>query len=689
MDFLNAGRDKVIEHLEEYYGKECVCHVGTYSEMGVKSSLKDICRVLEIPFQESNDITKAIDSINDSANVEFKDLDAMEHGNENEQAAWDKFHVLETKYAEIFRLARAFEGIPRNQGVHASAILVTPMPVTDLFPVRYKDGVAVTLYHGKQLEHYGAIKYDFLGLKTIDVITKALENIPEIKDIFDLYEKADIEDPKVWKYISSKETEGVFQIESNMMKGIIDTIKPTRFEDLGAINAVGRPGPLAAGLPQQYGDVKNGKADVVYPIRGCDDFLDPTFGCIIYQEQLMFVSKKVAGFNDMQADSLTRKTIAKKVKAMMPMLIRCHTYGKKNCEGPEGWENDEHAPWYDPKGKYGPEIPGGIANGYTEEEILSYFKTIEKFSEYCFNKSHSQCYAYIGFLTAWLKYYYPEQFMAATLSIQDSAEDVSFYVDVCHKMGIEMAVPDINLSKSDFTPVPESHRILYGLSAVKGLGDAVVSDIVANAPYASIQDCVERIPKKSFNKKVSENLIKAGAFNWLSDNRIKLLNELHVLRKDKLKDSDGHVVKGEDGKAIFETENENLWNQSTCMAFEEATLGSHITYKSWWENLGTNEKASFDALIVSVREHKQKNGKLMAFVTLNDLETNAKIDCCVFAKQYAPLNSIFYGREGKYVTVSGKKSDKGSFIIDDASPLVREVATVFTGTDDYEAVIMA
>lgn len=498
-------------------------------------------------------------------------------------------------------------------------------------------------------------------MKTIDVIQKTIDATPEIKDIFDLYDKANINDAKVWQYIAGKNTEGVFQIESNMMKGIIDIIQPTSFEDLGAINAVGRPGPLAAGLPQQYGDVKNGKATPHYPIRGCEDFLDPTFGCVIYQEQLMHISKKVAGFNDMQADSICRKTIAKKKKAMFPMLIRCHTYGKKNCEGPEGWEKDEHAPWYDPRGKYGSEIPGGIANGYTEEEILSYFKSIEKFSEYCFNKSHSQCYAYLGFLTAWLKYYYPTEFMAAVLSMQDTPEDVKFYSDVCNSIDIKVSVPDINVSKEDFTADAEHRTILYGLSAVKGVGGAALGELIANAPYESLDDAMARIPKKAFNKRVAEGLIKAGAFDWEDTNRINLLNHLHEVRKDKM------VL--EDGSKAIAFEPPDRWNENTCMAFEQETLGTHITYRNWWEELETGETAKFTGRIKAVREHRQKNGKLMAFVTLTDEDINTDIECCVFAKQYGPLNSLLYGREGYVLHVSGKKSDKGSFIINDAQPV--------------------
>lgn len=383
VDFPWSHRDDVIHHLEDYHGKDKVAHIGTYAELGVKSGIKDICRVLEVPFLESNNITKAIDEINDSPGVTFKDIDAMKDGDEDDKKLWEKFDALEKKYPEVFRLARAFEGTPRQMGAHASGVLVMPISVTDMVPLRYVDGTAVALWTGPQVEHCGLVKCDVLGLKTLDIIQKTINKIPGIDDFDDLYNKVDIEDKKIYDLLKSKKTEGVFQVESNMMKGIIDMIQPTCFNDLVAIVSLGRPGPLKAGLPKQYGEVKSGKIKKEYPIRGCEDILDGTQGVTIYQEQLMLISKKISGFNDTQADSITRKVLAKKRKKMFPMMIRCHIYGKKNCEGPKGWEDDDHAPWYDPKGKLGAEIPGAIVNGYTEKELKKYFETIEGFSSYC------------------------------------------------------------------------------------------------------------------------------------------------------------------------------------------------------------------------------------------------------------------------------------------------------------------
>ena len=248
--------------------------------------------------------------------------------------------------------------------------------------------------------------------------------------------------------------------------------------------------------------------------------------------------------------------------------------------------------------------------------------------------------------------------MAAVLSMQDTPEDIKFYSEVCNKMDIKVTVPDINVSKEDFTADAKHRTILYGLSAIKGVGGAALGELVANAPYSSLDDAIARIPKKAFNKRVAEGLIKAGAFNFEDTNRINLLNHLHEVRKDK--------VTLEDGTKQLAYEDPAGWNENVCMKYEEETLGTHITYRNWWEELEEGEHATFTGRIKSVREHKQKNGKLMAFVTLTDESIGTDIDCCVFAKQYGPLNSLLYGREGHVLQVNGKKSEKGSFIINDA-----------------------
>jgi len=286
-DFSNLHREEVIKHLEDYYGKEKVAHIGTFGTLKVKSSVKDVARVLEVPFADSLKISKAIDAIDTDPNLTFKMVDSWKDSDEaSERNKWEAFHKLEEENQRIFTYARKFEGIPRQLGVHASGVLVTPMPVDDWVPLFYKDGTAVTLYTGPQLEEANFIKYDILGLKTLDVIVKTLHNIDPELTLDDLYNKVNRNDSKIFKMIRKKWTDGLFQIESDMMKGLVDKIQPTCFEDISAIAAIGRPGPLGAHADVNYANGKNQGELVPLPMEGCEDIFEETYNVPIYQEQL-------------------------------------------------------------------------------------------------------------------------------------------------------------------------------------------------------------------------------------------------------------------------------------------------------------------------------------------------------------------------------------------------------------------
>lgn len=351
--------------------------------MAMKVAIKDIMRALGYPATEGNKVTKELQAIMPKEiSLSFKKFEALKDDAPDDYAAFKK---IETRYEEVFRLARRFEGLLRGTGVHASGVLVTPTPITDWVPVHTTDrdgkDIIVTYYDGPQLEELRHIKFDILGLNNINIIVKTLNYINPDLTIEDLYNIVDINNESLYKDLYHGNSDTVFQLSSDMMKGLIDKVKPTEFDDIVAITSLGRPGPLSAHMDDDYAAGKN-ENKIHYAISGCEDILNPTFGCLVYQEQLMAVSKRIAGFDDSQADSITRKIIGKKKRELFPMMIRCHIYGKKNCEGPEGWENDDKAPWYDPKGKYGPEIPGALVNGYTEEEVLKYFETIEGFASY-------------------------------------------------------------------------------------------------------------------------------------------------------------------------------------------------------------------------------------------------------------------------------------------------------------------
>lgn len=386
MDFMWAKRESVIHHLEDVYGKECVCHIGTYSQEGVKSGLKDVARVLEIPYKESNDISKQLDRIAAvPPQPKFKDYDVLRDSPvEQERKQWDIFHALEEEYPELFRVARALEGCKRNFGIHASAVLAMPMPVTDVFPTRRDKttGVTVTLYPGTAVEELGGVKDDILGLKSVDCIVKTLEYIDPALTMNDLYSRMDIRDPNIYEMLAAGESDCVFQLESDMFKGILRQIQPASLDDVAAITALGRPGPISVGFPDAYAKAKNEGINPPVYLRGIENLTKDTYGVFIYQETLMQIARQVSGFSVSQSDSIMRKIIAKKKVDKLEMLRRCLIYGKKNVEGPNGWKDNPTFPWYDPDGKMGPEIPGAIKNGYTEKEMNYFYESIQGYASY-------------------------------------------------------------------------------------------------------------------------------------------------------------------------------------------------------------------------------------------------------------------------------------------------------------------
>lgn len=641
-DFSYFGRDKVIEHIKDLYGESNVAHIGTYSQMGVKSGLKDIGRALKISFDKMNALSKIIDDFKDVVppQPKFKHYDALKDGNETEKSLYAKWQKLESENKELFRLARAFEGLKRNFGVHASGILAMPCRVDDYFPTRTDaDGVTITLFIGTECEELGTAKLDILGLKTLSIIETTLKHLD--KDVPWLYDSFDIEDKKLYKLLAQAKTDCVFQLESDMFKDMMKGMKPTAFDDISAATALGRPGPLTAGLDKQYISCKNGKSDLKYPIHGIENILDNTYGVIAYQEQLMQISKQVSGFDDNQADSITRKITAKKKASLMPLMERCHIYGKKNCEGPEGWEQDDSAPWYDPKGKYGPEIKGAVANGYTPEEMKYYFEYISGFSSYAFNKSHAVAYSFTSMLTTWLKIYHPVEFFAAYLSMQ-SLEDLVRYIPLVRKEGIDVEVPDINVSNLDFTP--NGNTILFGLGSIKGVGLSSIPAIIEHRPYTSLEDAMEKIGKKAFNKRVGSALIKSGAFSNIKHNRLELMNEFYDLRKDK----DERLNNEDYGKELI-------------MSFEMETLNCPVTYTpEWFSMKDKTEVENVKVRITKVDERKDKSGNLMAFCK-GDVGGGVEIDLIVFSSIY--LNNLPYIKYDETVYLSGKKESDSKMIV--------------------------
>ena len=616
--------------------------------MGVKSGLKDVARALDIPFDEINAVSKKIDELKAFVppQPDFIDYDKLKDSPvEKEKMAWNSWNELENKHKELFRLARNFEGLKRNFGIHASACLAMPCAVTNYFPTRVdKSGIKVTLYPGTMIEDLHGCKFDILGLKSIDVIVDTLGHIDKNLTINDLYQMADITDKNVYQMLCKKQSDCVFQLESDMFKGLLDKVQPHSINDVSAITSLGRPGPLSAGLPQIYADVKNEGYEPIRILRNIDNIIQPTNYCIVYQEQVMQISKQVSGFNANQADALMRKAIAKKKLDMFPMIRRCLIYGKKNIEGPDGWETNDNLPWYDPKQKYGDEIAGALVNGYTVEEMDLFWNDMLGYASYAFNASHAMTYSYISFLMAWLKYYYPVQFFTAMFSNESDEASRKKYIKVANEFaGITTVIPDINRSVSGFSCNVDDKIIYYGLQSIKGIGESKIATIIDNRPYTSLEDMVSRLPKKILNKTVAEALIKSGALDAFDTNRHALLNELHRIRKDRVDMMP------------------EIFTEDDCIKMETETLGINLTYDIWWDTVKKGSKLrEVPATVLSKSEILDKKGGLMAFL---DLSCNGcKIRSIAFSRTYARHQVAFM--HGGPVLVTGKKDDKDELIID-------------------------
>lgn len=643
-DFNYETRYKVIEYLENKYGKTNVCRIGTFTALKVKSGLKEVGRTLEYDFPTMNGITKQIDEFSDNPDLQFKHLDKLKDGDAKDRAIWAKFNALEEQYPELFRLARRFEGVPKNAGIHASGTLITPMPISDILPTRTtKEGLTVTLNTGVQLEDIGFIKFDILGLKTISVIKNTLKTINEQLSFDDLYAEVKFDDAEVYGLVREKKTEGLFQIESNLFKGMIEEIKPTNFNDIVVMNALGRPGPLSAGMPAAYARRKNGEEQPRPALPRTDDLTENTLGTIAYQEQLMLIAQRVAGFNGNQADSYLRKATAKKDRKKMDLCKQWFIYGKLNCAPPtEHDDENKKQPFYDEAGRHGDPILGGINNGYEAEMLEKFWSDIEGYCTYLFNLSHSACYSYITLLTSYLKKYYPSEFMAATLSMEANEEKVANYIDATEAMGIRVMPPDVNVSGKQFTP--KKRTILFGLGSIKGIGNSV-DVLLLNRPYASPEDLMERVPKKQANKTVLTALAKSGAFDQFSPNRFELLNRIYDMRKDK-----------DDRFDPME------YSDSHCMDFEKKLLGAPISIKPYWDNIKANKKVKDRFQLVKVSEKVDKSNRMMGFVQV--YKEGSDIKGLIFASNYGRMQGVLNNPDTLYIEASGKKDDRGTFIID-------------------------
>ena len=480
VDFDEDGRADVLHYVVEKYGSKRVAQIITFGTMAPKAAIKDVARVQKLPLSESNRISKLVpEKPGTTFEKAFKEAPELLAERESE----NPLIRATMKYAE------QLEGSVRQTGVHACGVIIGQDDLEKFAPIAIaKDAeLNVVQFEGKQVESVGLIKMDFLGLKTLSIIKDALENIEASKCVKIDIDAIPLDDAATYELYSRGETTGLFQFESPGMKKHLRNLKPNRFEDLIAMNALYRPGPMEY-IPSFIAR-KHGQEKVTYDIPDMEEYLKDTYGITVYQEQVMLLSQKLAGFTGGQADTL-RKAMGKKKKDVL----------------------DKMKPQF---------IEGAQKNGHDPKICEKIWSDWEAFASYAFNKSHSTCYAYVSYQTAYLKAHYPAEFMAALLSRNLSdIKKISFFMDECKRMGLSVLGPDVNYSKSRFS-VDDEGNVRFGLAAIKGVGEAAVQDIVEcrqrDGKFKSVYDFMERVNLQAVNRKTLENLAVGGAFDSISD----------------------------------------------------------------------------------------------------------------------------------------------------------------------------
>lgn len=499
IDFDDEGRDRVIQYVIDKYGKEQVAHIITYGTMAAKSALRDTARVMEIPIEEVNSLAKLMpDNLDWRTLLDSSDKQLAEKINNREQLnnAMELRRIAseDDRWNKVLRTAMKIEGSLRNTGIHACGVIITPSRMDHLVPVMMPKGAMMmaTQFDNSVVESAGLLKMDFLGLKTLSIIKTAIDLVQRRHGITIDPDAIPLDDEKTMELFAKGETTGLFQFESVGMQKNLRLLRPTKFEDIIAMNALYRPGPMEY-IPK-FAARKNGEEAIAYDLPVMEEVLAETYGITVYQEQVMMLSRILADFSRGEADKL-RKAMGKKIKAQLDIL----------------------------KPKF---MEGATKNGHPEEVLEKVWSDWEAFAKYAFNKSHSACYSVVAWQTAYLKANYPAEYMAAILSHNLSDQKkVNFFIEECKRMGIQVLGPDVNESLSDFS-VNTDGQIRFGLQAIKGIGGAVCEAIVeereANGAFKSFFDFLSRVATRSINTKTLEALAYTGAFDQLTEGKRSL-----------------------------------------------------------------------------------------------------------------------------------------------------------------------
>ena len=656
IDFDDDGRGKVLDWVTQKYGQERVAHIITYGTMATKSAIKDVARVQKLPLSESNRLAKFVpDRIPDKKKVTLKD--AIEYVPELKEAAnsYDPITRDTLKYAQML------EGNVRNIGVHACGIIIGQQDISDVVPVSTAEDketgetMLVTQYEGSVIEETGLIKMDFLGLKTLSIIKEALDNIKDTTGEDIDISTISLEDPKTYELYSQGKTTGTFQFESAGMQKYLKELQPTKFEDLIAMNALYRPGPMDY-IPS-FVARKHGREEISYDIPIMERYLNDTYGITVYQEQVMLLSRLLADFTRGQSDEL-RKAMGKKLIDKMNAL----------------------------KAKF---IEGGTKNGHEKKKLEKIWADWEKFASYAFNKSHATCYSWVAYQTAWLKANYPSEYMAAVLSRNlSNITEITKFMDECRAMSINVLGPDVNESMMKFS-VNKEGDIRFGMAAIKGVGGGAVNNIieerVENGPFKNIFDFVERVNLSSCNRKNIESLALAGAFdNFPEIDReqffalspkgevfIDLLIRYGNKYQTDKNQAQNSLFGGDESVEIAHPEIPKVekWSDLERLSKERDLIGiylsahpldeyslvlNHVCNVSMAEiedkDALKNREVFLGGLVSDIREGFTKNGKPYMIIKIEDFTGSGEIP--LFGDDY--INFGKYGRKGLYVFIKGR-----------------------------------
>ena len=650
IDFADTRRDEVIEYVAEKYGRDHVAQIITFGTMAARAVLRDVGRALEYEYSYCDKIAKMIPfghTLNDALeNVEeFREL-----------------YESDERAKRLVDLGKKLEGVARHASTHACGVVISAEPLTTLVPLQHpnqNDQSIITQYEMHAIEDIGLLKMDFLGLKNLSIIEETLKRIYAIRGMNIDIDTIPLDDPKVYQLLQQGDTTGVFQLESAGMRRYLKELQPSEFEDIIAMVALYRPGPMEF-IPD-FIDRKHGKKQITYLHPKLESILQNTYGIAVYQEQVLQIARELAGFTYSEADVL-RKAIGKKIKQLL----------------------DEQREKF---------VQGSIKNGINAKTAEQLFDFVEPFARYGFNRAHAACYATIAYQTAWLKVNYPLEFMSALLtSERNDVERTAFVIEETRKMGIEVLPPDVNESFAYFSAVPDKNQIRFGLLAIKNVGEGIVASIIqerkANGAYTSIQNFVSRVATKDLNKKSMESLIKTGVFNQFGERNqlLKNMERLLTIARENQK------IRETGQKGLFDSQPQEINHSSLSLELTEAAheaellgwekelLGLYVTShplkgiknilesraltirslqevvqeiqntRSPFQFSRQRERLCIGGIISSVKKIITKSGKPMLFVGLEDLTD--KIEVVIFPsviEQYAPML-----QENKIVFVTGR-----------------------------------